>query len=176
VLGGRRDFLGTRREPFRRRLVGRAVDEVARAVRPRRDARGAFGGLGDASVGRADDELPEPEPPSVALPASRFVRAEERPVDDRLRLLGRRQRQRFVYDPRERLRELVRRLRNGRRRRPQRVGVQRLRLAQARGRDPVRADLAVQVDERRGADLPGDLAFLDEPAEQPPELPVNLRR
>ncbi len=79
------DLLGALGERAGRELVRRLVGEVARAVRPARDATAR-----SASRRRPSPTKHEPLerlPRSLGLPAPRVVGAEHEPVDDRARLL-----------------------------------------------------------------------------------------
>ena len=80
-------------QPCRSQVVRRRVGEVTRAIRPPGDDSGAAGRLGGRFVGGDDDKALERRGVAGALPAAGVVGAEQRPVDDRARLLGRRQRQ-----------------------------------------------------------------------------------
>ena len=89
-------------------LVRRHVREIARAVRSLREERGLLGGV--AQLRRL--EVAEHDPLDLArllldvlrLPAAGRVAADDRPLDERPRLVGERQRQALVEQPAERRR------------------------------------------------------------------------
>ena len=174
VLDLRGDLGRARRETLGRRLVRRAVDEIAGAVRPLGDPQRAVDGLFEAASA-TDHQAVELRLRAVVLPAGRVVAPEERSFDDRARLLLQRHGQRGIKGPGDRLDELAglrgHRCGSG----AEGVGVDPLGLAEAGRSDAPRRQLPVHMHKAGGAELPAQLAFLGELAEQPIERSVELR-
>ncbi len=162
-------------ERLRVELVRRHVREVARAVRPLRDQCGALDRRAHrVRFGVADDDPLELTPLAVTgLPAARRVRADDRPLDERRRLVGERNRERLVEQPGERAADARDTLRRDRAGRAQRVEVDRVARPDAGGDEPRRRELAVEVEEDGLALLAAQLAALAEPRELAAELLVD---
>jgi hypothetical protein len=106
VLGGRGDLLRSLRQPLRRGLVRRAVDQVACPVRPLGDRGRPRRGLFEAVRLAAQHERLDLRPLAFALPARGVVAAEHRSVHEGAGLLGGREREGLVDHPRDSLREV----------------------------------------------------------------------
>ena len=101
------------------------------------------------------------------------VGAEDRPLDERRGLLGQRHGQRLVEQPDERSADAGESLGGRRSRRPERVGIHLVALADTRGNEARRLELAVQVEEDGLAALAPQLAALVELREPAAELVVD---
>ena len=112
----------------------------------------------------------------VALPAGRVVGAEQRALDERSRLLGRREREGVVDHPGDARRELPGQARDRSRSGAERVLVGQVGLADTDGRDPARLQLSVHVDEAGVAELAAQLALGGEAREQPVEARIERGR
>ena len=172
VLGGERcGAVGERRGC---QLVRRLVREVARAVRAVGDDRRSLDGR--AQLGRllgADHDLFERLRLLLRLPAAGRVRAEDRALDERRRLLGERHRQRLVELPDERAADAGERLGCCSARCSERVRVDVVPLADSHRRESRRGRVAVEVEENRLATLAPQLAGLAESREAVVELSVQ---
>ena len=172
VLG--RELLRLLAERVRVELVRRHVREVARAVGPLGDDRRPLHCSAQLRVVGVADHDPLGRPGLVLrLPAARRVGAEDRPLDERRRLLGQRHRERLVEQPDERSAHPRESLGRRGARRPQRVGVDLVPLPDARRDQARRLELAVEVEEDRLATLAAQLAALGESREPSAELAVK---
>src|SRR5207248_8216521 len=94
----------------------------------------------------------------LRLPAAGGVAAEDRPLDERRGLLGQRQRQALVEQPAKRAADAAQRLRRRGAGGAERLGVDALAPADARGDDAGRGELALRVQDERLAALAAQLA------------------
>ena len=163
VLVLARELLRLLAQRVRRELVRRHVREVARAVRPLGDDRGALDGrLELGVVGVADDDPLRRLRLVLRLPAAGRVGAEDRPLDERRGLLGQGNRERLVEQPDERAADAGESLGGRRARRSQRVCVHVVALADAGRHEARRLELAVQVEQDRLAAVAAQVAALAE--------------
>ncbi len=151
------------------------MGEVAGAVRSLGDERRSLGR--GAQLLRFD--VPEHDPLDRArgvvagLPASRRVAADDRPLDERTRLIGQAQRQGLIQEPAHRAADPLERLRGSGRGRPERIEVDMGAFADPGRDDPRCLELAVDVQEQRLAPVAAQLAGRRERRQAAAELLVD---
>ena len=173
MLEAARGVLGELGEGGRSADVGRRVDEVAAAVRPRSDDVGALRLLDDLGRARAaEDEALDGNVLVLRLPDAGVVGTERHAVDDGARLFGRGQPV-LAQDPGDGLAADLSRApgdRGGRR--AQAVGIP-VRTHAADG-DPVGFELVSRVQEGDSAALALELPVLDQVLDPPVDQAVEL--
>ena len=154
------DLRGAGGETLRCELVRGGVREVARAVRPLRDAGRARRRLRHvAALADDDDALERPRPALRRLPATGLVGAEHRALDDGAGLLGQGEIERGVEKPGDRPAEAAGRPRDGTRGGANGVRVQLLSRPEACRGDARRSEpILLHMHERCLAELARHLA------------------
>ena len=170
------ELRGRARQACGRQLVRRRVHKLSRAVRPAGDELGAIGRRLHVGRSAAEHEQVRGARSLAGLPARGVVAAEQRSLDDRVRLPGRLERQLLVEGPDERAAAEPGGGAGGRRRRrAHRVLVECLRAADPDERDSRRRHGVArrEVQDRRPAGVRLRLAARDQARETPAEQVVE---